>query len=52
MPKKTPPLFTIGYEKALPAAVLRELKHAKIYFKGPVIQIQIGEPRPISQALK
>lgn len=30
MPKKTPQLFTIGYEKALPAAVLGELKHAKI----------------------
>ena len=27
---KTPPLFTIGYEQAKPAAVLNELKRAKI----------------------
>ena len=29
-PAKTPPLFTIGYEQAKPAAVLDELKRAKI----------------------
>jgi uncharacterized protein (DUF488 family) len=28
--KKTAPLFTVGYEQAKPAAVLRELKRAKI----------------------
>jgi uncharacterized protein (DUF488 family) len=28
--KKLPPLFTIGYEKAKPAAVLNELKRAKV----------------------
>jgi len=28
--KKTPPLFTIGYERAKPAAVLGELKRAKV----------------------
>ncbi len=30
MSKKQSPLFTIGYEQAKPAAVLDELKHAKI----------------------
>ena len=29
-PAKTPPLYTIGYEQAKPAAVLDELKRAKI----------------------
>ncbi|MGB9060343.1 MAG: DUF488 domain-containing protein, partial [Pseudolabrys sp.] len=29
-PAKTPPLYTIGYEQAKPAAVLDELKLAKI----------------------
>jgi uncharacterized protein (DUF488 family) len=30
MPRKSYPLFTIGYEQATPAAVMRELKDAKV----------------------
>lgn len=30
MARTTPPLFTIGYEKATPAAVLAELKRARV----------------------
>lgn len=29
-PKTKPPLFTIGYEKATPAAVIGTLKRAKV----------------------